>query len=226
MRAVIEVTDAGVQVQTQGPDGAVICKAVSARDLGRAFAEDLTLDSGWLGPGVRRFAEEGGTVRLLVEDPPMVRTLRYEHTILNGVPTPRCVFAFRMRNGSLETARLAVCAEVVPPDMQWIPRDATPLARFPFPNVFQDTKICWGRDAVPSVSITTVAGLVSHFWNMPFNHDLSHIGVPGRWRDEAPPQGGALMRKLADVYRREHTFPRDLLVGMGTLGEWWAGGSA
>jgi hypothetical protein len=103
--------------------------------------------------------------------------------------------------------------------MAWIPTDLTPVARFPFPNVFRDTRICWGRLIIPVLTIQTINVLVNLFFDSKFNHDLAGEGLPSTWRGDYPPTGAELFRRLA----REPDFPLDLLMPMGSLGEWWRG---
>jgi hypothetical protein len=216
----IEFSDRGVIVQHDGPNGDVVVKAVDPNDLSRAFAGEVLMDTGWMGQRIHRFSQVGGITRLLIEDPPQRRTLKYEgnRPIVN-VPTPRCLFNFSLRNGQLESSRMCVCSEIVPPDMEWIPADMTPVAKFPFPNVFADTRICWGRLVIPVLTTQTIGVLVNLFWDSKFNHDLAQYGLPQTWRGEYPPQGVELFRRLV----REPEFPMDLLVRMGTLSSWWRG---
>jgi len=219
MNLKITVSEHGCLVEQEGQNGDVILKAVDATDLARAFAGDSILDTGWLGPRIHRFAQVGGVTRLLVEAPPTRRTIRYERATVENVPTPRMLFNFGLRNGQLQSARVVVCAEPVPPQMEWIPTDTTPVARVPFPNVFHDTRVCWGRAAIPVLTIETVGVLVNLFFAAPFNHDLETDGLPSLWRGSAPPRGVDLLRRLA----AEPRFPMDLLVRCGTLGSWWQG---
>jgi hypothetical protein len=221
MRMTLEITDSGILVQQDGPNGDTIVKAVDPTDLRRALAGEIIMDTGWLGPRIHRFTQVGGITRVLVEDPPQRRTVKYEgDQPIEHVPTPRCLFSFSLRNHQLESSRLCVVAERVPPGMEWIPRDQTPVARFPFPNVFRDSRICWGRIVLPVLTLPTIGVLVNLFWDSQFNHDLAHEGLPENWRGESPPEGMELFRRLA----REPEFPLDLLVPLGTLASWWRGG--
>ncbi len=220
MRMKVELSEKGIIVEHSGDNGDVVVNVVDPQELSRAFAGEVLMDTGWLGPRVHRFAQVGGVVRLLVEDPSTRRTLKYEgDQPIENVPTPRCLFSFGLRNNQLETARVCVCAERVPPGMEWIPTDQTPLAKFPFPNVFRDTRICWGLVTIPVLTLQTVNGLINLFWESRFNQDLAGEGLPPTWRGTYPPHGAELFRQLA----REPEFPLDLLLPAGTLGPWWRG---
>jgi hypothetical protein len=219
MKLTLEISDRGCIVQHAGANGDLVVKAVDVGDLARAFAGDVIMDTGWLGPRVHRYAQMGGVTRLLIEDPPQRRAIRYERTTVENVPTPRCLFHVSLQNGQVQGVRMVVCAEHVPPGMGWIPTDASPVAKVPFPNVFQDTRICWGHAVIPVVTIPTIAGLVNLFWGAPFNHDLERYGLPPTWRGHATPVGTELLNRLA----AEPIFPADLLVRIGTLGNWWRG---
>jgi hypothetical protein len=181
----------------------------------------LLADTGWLGPRIHRFAQMGGVTRLLLEDPPQRRTLRYGRETVANVPTPRCLFNFSLQRGLLIGARMVVATENVPPGMGWIPTDQSPLAKVVFPNVFQDSRICWGHLTIPVLEIPTIGVLVNMFWNSQFNHDLERYGLPPTWRGNPTPVGVPLLRALA----AEPTFPMDLLVRYGNLGSWWRGDS-
>ncbi len=220
MRMKIDMSETGIIVQHDGDNGDVVVKAVDPQDLSRAFAGEVIMDTGWLGPRIHRFAQLGGITRLLIEDPPQRRTLRYEgQRPIENVPTPRCLFNFGLRNNQLESSRMCVCTERVPPGMAWIPTDMTPVARFPFPNVFRDTRICWGHLGIPVLTAQTISVLINLFWESKFNHDLAGEGVPPTWRGDPPPRGAELFRRLA----REPEFPRDLLIRLGPLSSWWRG---
>ena len=216
----LQLSETGIIVQYDGDNGDVVIKAVDPQDLSRAFAGDVIMDTGWMAPRVRRFSQTGGVVRVLIEDPPQRRTLKFEEVRpIENVPTPRCLWNFGLRNNQLESSRVCVCAERVPPGMEWIPTDATPIARFPFPNAWRDSRICWGRLVIPVLTLQTVNVLINLFWNSKFNHDLEGQGLPERWRGDMPPRGADFFRRLS----REPEFPLDLLVPAGTLGSWWRG---
>jgi E2/UBC family protein D len=220
MRLKIDMSEQGITVQHEGPNGDVVVKAVDAQDLSRAFAGEVIMDTGWLGPRIHRFSQMGGVTRLLVEEPPKRRTIKYEGgTPVKNVPTPRALFNFSLRNGQLEGSRMCVSMETVPPGMEWIPTDNSPIARWPMMNVFDDTRICWGRLVIPVLSIQTISVLINLFFDSKFNHDLAHVGAARSWRGDPPPTGIELLRRLA----REETFPMDLLCPMGNLGSWWRG---
>lgn len=226
MRLKIDVSEMGVTVQHDGPNGDVVVKSVDPQDLSRAFAGDVIMDTGWLGPRIHRYAQMGGITRILVESPPAKRTIRYDDergrmTVqeFKGVAVPRCFFNFSLRQGMMEGSRVCACYEQVPPGMDWIPSDNTPVARFPFPNVYPDSKICWGQARIPAFDLQTIGGIVNLFWFAPFNHDLDREQMQQTWRGSPTPRGKTLFQKLA----KEETFPMELLAPMGNLGTWWRG---
>jgi len=227
MRLKIDVTDTGVTVQHDGPNGDVVIKAVDPVELARAFAGEVVMDTGWLGPRIHRYMQVGGVTRILVESPPAKRTIKFddERRVRNtvqefkNVACPRCVFNFGIRQGQLESSRVCVVNELVPPGMEWIPTDHTPVARFPFPNVYADTRICWGQSQIPTFDLQTVGGLVNLFWASPFNHDLDMNQLPPEWRGHSTPRGKLLFEALA----KEPVYPMDLMSRLSTLGQWWRG---
>lgn len=226
MNLTINVTDGGVTVEHDGPNGDVVVKAVDPQELARAFAGEVVVDTGWLGPRIHRYSQIGGVTRLLVESPPAKRTIKFDderarHTVeeFTNVATPRCLFNFSLRQNQLEGSRVVVCLETVPPGMEWIPSDATPVGRFPFPNVYADTRICWGQSVIPTFDLQTIGGLCNLFWASPFNHDLDREQLPGMWRGQPTPRGTDLFKALA----KEPVFPTALMVRLGTLGAWWRG---
>ena len=132
---------------------------------------------------------------------------------------PRCLFNFSLRQNQLEGSRVCVAMEPVPPGMEFIPSDNTIVARFPFPNVYEDSRICWGQSRIPTFDLQTIQGLCNLFWSSPFNHDLDREQLPPTWRGSAPPRGKELFKTLA----KEPTYPLDLLTRLGTFGQWWRG---
>jgi hypothetical protein len=212
----LEIREDAILMEERSAEGEVTVKAVSTRDFVRAVAGELVLDTGWLGPNVRRLQEKGGQTHVLIEDPPTVREVQYESRRFT-IPTPRCLFAFVLRERNVTEARLVACGVGSP--FAWIPTDRMMVQKFPFSNVFDDTRICWGHgQKLPKVTIAEVAGLVRLFWEIPFNHDLDGHGQVSRlWRDEYTEGTLWLFQKLQKL----EVFPEDLLMSYGTLRSWF-----
>jgi hypothetical protein len=216
----IEITDGGVSVQHEGQHDDVVVKTVDVQDLSRALAGDITFDTGWLAPRIHRYSQIGGLTNVLLETPPKLRRITYLSQVFENVPTPRCLWKFRLRGMVLDYSAVVACMDVVPPGMEWMAQDTSQVARLPFPNVYQDTHICWGRTSIPPLSLVTIGGLAELFWGAPFNRDLEHMGLPQTWRGAPPPQGPTMLR----AFQREGVnFPMDFLARLGTLRQWWDG---
>jgi len=212
----IELNDTGVLVQTQTDDGSVVVKAVKAEDLARAMYGDLKVDTGWMGPNIRRVSEGSGKTVVLVEDPPQVRRVQYFDRPYQ-IPVPRCLFRFTIANGAVVDSRVVATTDPIP-GAAWLPRNDTPVYRFPFPNVYDDTHVCWGRRTVlPAVKPVEVAGLVNMFYGIPFNGDLASVGLPMSWRGESVQGIEWVFQKIRGL----PTFPDDLLLPKTTLRQWW-----
>ena len=221
----IDVNDAGVTVQHDGPNGDVVVKAVDPQELARAFAGEVVMDTGWMAPRVHRMAQIGGVTRILVESPPAKRPIKFDdergrRTVqeFKDVACPRVLFNFGIRQGQLESSRAVAVYELVPPGMDFIPSDHTQLAKFPFPNVYGDTRICWGQVVLPTFDLQTIGGLVNLFWFAAFNHDLDQ-NLPTEWKGRPTPRGVQLFKAL----QQEAAYPMELLVRLNTLGAWWRG---
>ena len=220
MRMRIDINDGGITVQHEGQHDDVIVKAVDVQDLSRALTGDVTMDTGWLGPRLHRFSQMGGLTNVLVEVPPKLRRITYAGQIYENVPTPRCLFKFRLRGNILDYSAVVASMDVVPPGMEWMPTDTSLVARLPFPNVYPDTHVCWGRQVIPQITLVTIGGLAELFWGAPFNTDLEHSGLPPSWRNHATPRGRDMLR----AFQREGVnFPMDFLVRLGNLRHWWEG---
>lgn len=210
------IKEDSILVEEISSSGEVTVKAVSARDFALAVAGDIVLDTGWLGPNVRRMRQKGGHTVVLVEDPPTVRDVRFGQERFT-IPTPRCLFKCVLRQRIVVRVALVACG--AKSAFAWIPNDQMIVQRFPFGNVFDDTSICWGRNReLPKVGASEVAGLVRLFWEIPFNRDLDGRGqVAERWNGEET--GGTLwlFRKLNGLAE----FPEELLVRYETLRRWW-----
>lgn len=172
-------------------------KGVTVQTLRRAFVEE-PVDSGWLPEGVIR----SGTGRA---GPFIVKYIPPSHHVLSLV-TPRG------RGDSPKPVRVPLPALVFV-GLQttysvWALREEvfSPLARLyraPLPNVYEDGRICFGKNRPPEVSSRTIGEAWRLFIESPFNGDLS-----GNKSAQHPRDVRSQLLALKDVDR----YPVDDLV--------------
>lgn len=135
-------------------------------------------------------------------------TANYYDDIFKGIECPNILFAVRVMNGVPNKAW--VCA--VKDDFI---TDNTEVYRFPFPNVFSDTSICYGSNRVTEVELvkdSDVARMPSMFLSMPWN-DHNYGGAN---------KSGKPFRKLLE-HLQDNPFDNDWLnpCGAGVTFKSW-----
>jgi PRTRC genetic system protein B len=181
---------------TQGGD---VSKFVTARDLAAAFSR-VEEDSGWLPAGVVRcgssvrgrwfvYSAPAQKVEILIGNEPLT------------VPIPRTVFLAVGEHHYLWALRT-----------KHFSPDATAY-HAPFPNIYPNGMICWGRNKPPAVEVNGARQAWEAFFKTPFNQDLATN--KSRSHDSAVDM---LLRNLAAEGRR--TYPDgDLVEAGGSIGK-------
>jgi hypothetical protein len=145
-------------------DKEITIKWLSQPDVARAFS-GYSLDSGWIKPGVIRTGISARGMWVVFSKP----ACRQKVTIdLKGekrtvtIPIPDTLMIgygpmyYLVALGSKFTERSVVF-------------------KAPFPNIYPDNHICWGKDnRVPKASQETIDEVWRSFFSTPFNADLSN----------------------------------------------------
>lgn len=132
------------------------------------------------------------TFKMAVSIPAAVRPIQYFDTVY-VVPFPALMFIFCVATGRINVS------EVVALDTD-VPQEDSIVYHYPFGNVYNDGKICWGNIALPSISNPLeLPKAVSAFFASETNNDLYEI-VDGRQQ-----------RQLLEELSNADTFPKRYL---------------
>ncbi len=142
----------------KGKEGEISYKFVSPASVRAAFSNE-TIDTGWLS-GVKRWGI-GKRGEWSVVFVPAVRRklLLADHKSETEIEFPLPALVFLVYGDDLYV--WAVKKEFDPAARAW---------KAPFPNVYNDGKVCLGGNSIRGSS---ALGAIEIFWNSPFNRDLA-----------------------------------------------------
>lgn len=153
-------------------NGRSVRKYINFEDLEEIFKRNVNLDTGILPKDCIYYSRENGNTIVVMQREPQKTEISYHKRGTSEVqkytvPTPYSIFGFLVRE------RRVVESFLVASQMP-ILEMTTEVYRFPFGNVFNDFRICWGRTTLPTIrSPRFLAGLPNLFYAAPFNGDLS-----------------------------------------------------
>jgi len=165
-------------------------KYLSLADLATMLAKDIKLDTEILNlggsnyQGVRRYIKEGSMEFIFLEAGPHTRNLKYRIRNADGegsqnidVPTalPTIFMALSIENEKLKDSLLFSTRYPVV-------SDTIQLYKFPFGNVWEDGRICWGDNERADMGKEKFT-LLNFFLESRFNNDLGFYHQGERERD-------------------------------------------
>jgi hypothetical protein len=219
MSVSVELTKDDVRIiDTTG--GKKKAKSVALHDFVAAIQKDGVLRSGIIARGVREIVDCGNRKYVMLETPAR-REREVQYSIGGGkitrfsVPFPGLLFAFCLeRKRLISSWCFALKESVIKPSVF--------LYVFPFGNVYEDGKICWGNGGdilAAEYTPANVSTLALTFMNSPFNADLTH-DVFNRPSDMEGKTIYDLMKYLdANATRFNGVFPPDVLKSFNTYEE-------
>ena len=139
--------------------GKKISKFVTANDLVAAFSK-VEVDSGWLSPGIVRTGLNANGAWFVYSAPVQKVSIILDREDSFDIPIPRTLLI-----GTGKKMYLFALA------VDHFSRD-TLVYRAPFPNVYEDGRICWGQNAAPPVAVEKARQAWELFFKAPFNGDL------------------------------------------------------
>lgn len=130
--------------------------------------------------------------------PASMQIMQYENTQYD-VCVPSLVFSFHVDKGRLEKTRVFVLKDEEP-------TEKSVLYRYPFGNVYDDGKVCWGSNVFPDIlEIKRLEMVMTLFIQSPCNSDLYQsekcIGVKG-----------VPLRELFEQLHNKQNFPEEYLM--------------
>lgn len=142
-------------------DGQVVSKNLRATEVSSAFTLE-TMDSGWITTGIQRtgFNTQGSWFVFFM--PPCRNELKLDKTdTYYSVPIPGTLLI-----GAKKTLYLFAMD-----GQEFDPKGKVYTA--PFPNIYPDGKICWGKNRTPAVEASKALEVWKLFFLSPFNGDLA-----------------------------------------------------
>ncbi len=184
-------------------------KHVALQDLIEAF-QDQTMSSPLLPPGTVQYWRGSSNETLAVFTPAHKRTMLLCGREYKDMPVPPTLFVFQLYRyeDSLSIGNSAVF--VLKDDFRG---EGTWLHKFPYGNVFDDNRICWGEVNPGLKSVYQVGSLVDMFLGSDFNLDLSGMYRQDRWNDT---EHGVDLYGFWDKMSKLDQVPDELLIDVGT----------
>lgn len=140
-------------------------KNISISSLIESLAANARLNSGLMPYGTIWFAGNQNEYSVLIEHPAFINKLNFGG-VEYSIPFPRCLFKFSVRNKRINASFVACLSHAVISGNDY-------LYSFPFGNVYNDRRICWGGVELPTIySPLALRGAISLFFSSGFNGDL------------------------------------------------------
>lgn len=173
-------------------------KLIAHQDARIAFAK-MEEDTGWLPDGVVRCGRNARGAWVVYVAPPQVMNISTDQHEALTIPIPMSLFVgwghryylFALRGKAFDAN--------------------APVYRSPYPNVYDNGRVCWGSHKVPSVTVLNIQQTWGFFFATAFN---SHI-ASGKTRTHAE-NALDLLRKLSAAGKK--SFPaRELIQQAGSV---------
>lgn len=172
LTARISSNSSEVQVSLICPDGAVSQKTISVDDLITQLASSHRISTDILPRGTRFYKGSPSDYYIGVELIPKKRPLQIENIAdIKFLPVPRSLFVMHIKNNRAFNTWL-YC--LIGPLNSW----SEPLYGFPYGNVYEDGRICWGDAQIPNITKPMdLLGAFAMFFDSGFNGDLVNDGA-------------------------------------------------
>lgn len=167
-------------------------KLIAHQDARIAFAK-MEDDTGWLSSGVIRAGRNSRGAWVVYVAPPQLMNISTDQNEALLIPIPMSLFV----GWGHRYYVFALQGKTFAPN--------NPVYRAPYPNVYDNGRICWGSHKVPVVAPLTIGQTWKFFFATTFN---SHI-ASGKTRTH-PDNALDLLRELSVARRR--SFPASELV--------------
>lgn len=202
-------------------DGTKTNKFTTLDAVREALTSDQAIRTELLPPGCRQYQRGNGAKTIIIESPPMIRTVQYADrdagkTESFTIPIPWTLWKFNLRETDCYMSTAYVWAMKTPllPGKE----NTNALCDFPFSNVSpSEHRICWGGSEVTmntmrSVkTLNDVPRLIELFWSCPFNGDYSQRHRYNVFNNEDNKEV-ALCKDLIKFLDKKPVFPYDILV--------------
>jgi hypothetical protein len=165
MSLLIEINDCGEACVKFNSGNLTKVKNISVSSLVERLSSNCKIDTGLLPHGTIWFGGSKNDYSILIEHPDFINSFNFNNVVYS-IPFPRCLFKFVVRDRRIISSCVVALGHSVI-------SSGDCLYSFPFGNVFQDKKICWGNVILPDIlSPLALRGVISSFFNSGFNGDL------------------------------------------------------
>jgi hypothetical protein len=186
---ILRITTEGIKAEFKKSTGGKVFKNINVDSMAKILNTDAEFDTGFLPlygknyMGTKRYIKYPDKEIMLVEASPSWRTVKFDTgggkiKELSGVAFPGLLMAVVCRpekNGTLRIVHERLFATGSP-----TLRDTDILYRFPFGNVYEDGRICWGQvnESKNIKSISQAGSLLDTFLFNTMNSDLYYKSEP------------------------------------------------
>lgn len=160
IKAALYFTDQGQYIFKFKKDEQSITKSLRAQEVSSAFTLETT-DSGWITPGVQRCGFNSLGEWFVYFAKPCKVSIQIGREERITVPIPATVLV-----GAKGKFYLFALEE-----SEFNPKGKVYAA--PFPNVYPDGRICWGKNPFPKINQEKAQDVWNLFFSAPFNGDLA-----------------------------------------------------
>lgn len=130
--------------------------------------------------------------------PASMQMMKYENTQYD-VCVPSLVFSFHVNKGRMENTRVFTLKDEKP-------TEKSVLYRYPYGNVYDDGRICWGTNSFPDIhEIKRLEMAMTLFIQSPCNSDLYRS-------EKCIGQKNVSLRELFEQLRNVQSFPEEYFV--------------
>ncbi|MFA5048330.1 MAG: hypothetical protein WC516_04905 [Patescibacteria group bacterium] len=158
------------------PNGLIRKKSVDIEDLVATLVSDYKLATGLMPLGTRFYKGSNVNFSMAVEVPAKIRDLTLSKYNSAGtkrineviqVPYPTCLFYFSIKDGKIYDLRINALKYPLQSENDG-------LFCFPFSNVYNDGRVCWGGVSLPKISKPMdLVSVINLFLGSQFNGDLA-----------------------------------------------------
>lgn len=170
-------------------------KVVSLSELITKLLRNNKLSTGILPSNTKIFSGTPSSYKIVIESLGRKRRFMYREKKYN-IPFPTCCFVFHVESNILRRSFLFSTAKPIVSESDF-------LYCFPFGNIYDDGRICWGDNTLPDIyNVLAFDEIVALFYSAPYNGDLF-----GRKNV----RGNYTLFSLISALKNESFFPNNLL---------------
>ncbi len=171
----LSISNEGTILTYSDATGVKHTKSVDLSDFIRAVSTNVAFDMGFLPAGTRYLGVKGDQTQIAVERPAASYDVCFGNTStqLGKAHLPAALFLFTLTKAN--DAYFVNDTRIFALKQDNVMLAIDPLYQYPTPNVYEDSRVCWGynEEAIKNFkNLSALNGVVRRFFTAPFNHDL------------------------------------------------------